>query len=207
MDLRLRLQFIQLLIAPRSKLAVSRADRERILGRRSPGALGALGEVPVLALALVAEDAFREAGVVGVGGGGTVSGADMAVESGEDGHAGDDDADELLAEFEDGDGGDGDGLVLALAGDDFVAEAHDAGYDGHAADEEDGGDLPFLVRRHVQPPDGDDGDDEDHDVAGDVDGAGADQERVFVDALFAARDGFLFTGAFGCFGEDQGDGV
>ena len=142
-----------------------------------------------------------------MGRGGGIWGADMAVESREDGHAGDDDADELFAEFEDGDGGDGDGLVGAFAGDDLVAEADDAGDDGDAADEEDGGDFPFLVRGHVQSPDGDDGDDEDHDVAGDVDSAGADEEGVFVDALFAVGDTDVFSGAFGRFGDDQSDGV
>ena len=140
-------------------------------------------------------------------GGGGVRGADMAVESREDGHAGDDDADELLAEFQDGDGGDGDGLVRAFAGDDLVAEADDAGDDGDAADEEDGRNFPFLVRGHVQPPEGDDGDDENHDVAGDVDGAGADKECVFVDALFTVGDADVLSGAFSCFGYDQSDGV
>ena len=141
MDLRLRFQFIQFLVTPGGEFCIGGADRERILG--------AIGESPVLVLGptLVAQNAFGEAGVVGRDGG--VRGADMAVESREDGHAGDDDADELFAEFEDGDGGDGDGLVGAFAGDDLVAEADDAGHDGDAADEEDGRDFPFLVRGHV----------------------------------------------------------
>ena len=147
-------------------------------------------------------------GVSGGGGGGGMirRQADVAVKDREDGHAGDDDADELLAELQHRDGGDGDGLVAAFAGDDRVAEAYDAGHDRDAADEEDGADFPLLVRGHGQAPDGGDGDDQDHDVAGDVDGAGADQQRVFVNALGGDAFG-IFSGAFGCFGDDQGDGV
>ena len=72
-------------------------------------------------------------------------GADMAVESGKDGHTRDDDADELFPEFEDRDGGDGDGLIRPFTSHDLVSEAYDAGHDGHAPDQKDGADFPFLV--------------------------------------------------------------
>ena len=136
MDLRLRLQLVQLLIPPGGELAVGRADRKRILGRRSPGTIG-----KVLVPAPKAKHAFREPGVIGIshsgGGGGETRGANMAVESWKDGHTGDDDADKLFAEFQHGDGRNGDGLVAVLAGGDFVAESNDAGYDGDTTDEED----------------------------------------------------------------------
>lgn len=122
-------------------------------------------------------------------------GFEVAVECWEDGHAGDDDADELFCEVEEGDDHDGEGLIGITGFLDLVAESRDAGEHGEAADDEDGAQFPFLLRRHVQSPDADDGDDEDHDVAGDVDDGGADQHGVFVDALAACGHDGVFADA------------
>ncbi|KAL8992407.1 MAG: hypothetical protein Q9169_007123 [Polycauliona sp. 2 TL-2023] len=131
----------------------------------------------------------------------------MAEKGREDGHAGYDDADELLGEIKQRYNHNHNGLIRIIGFDGLVPQSRDAGQNCQSAGDEDGTQFPFLFRGHVQIPDAGDGDDEDHQVAGDVDDAGANQDGVSVDALAACGHDGVFADAFGGNGDDGRDGV
>ena len=59
----------------------------------------------------------------------------------------------------------------------------------------------------MEAPDRGDRDDQDHEIAHDVDDACADDDGVLVEAVLAFCDFFGFADAFGYDCEDEGDGV
>ena len=66
---------------------------------------------------------------------------------------------------------------------DTVCKASNAAATSKDTGEEDSRDADFLARGKLQFPDGEDGEDEEKDVGGGVDGAGYDQHRQLVDAM------------------------
>lgn len=65
----------------------------------------------------------------------------------------------------------------------------------------------FLLLGHVQSPDRDNRDNQNHEIAHNIDDAGADKHGVFIKACFSHCNFFGFADAFGRDSEDKGERV
>ena len=59
----------------------------------------------------------------------------------------------------------------------------------------------------MQPPDRRNGDDQNHEIANDIDDASADDYGILIDAILALCNFVCFADAFGYHCEDEGDRV
>ena len=72
---------------------------------------------------------------------------------------------------------------------------------------EDGNQANLLLACHVQPTDGDDGNDQNHQIRNDIDHRRADQNGVLIHAILATGNFVCFAHALGGDGDDQSDGI
>lgn len=89
----------------------------------------------------------------------------------------------------------------------FIKKQERKGLDSQGPHSKDGRQAPLLYSRHVQAPNGGNGNDQDHQIGGNIDHARADKHCVLVNALASCGNDVVFAEAFESDGEHQSNGV